>query len=310
MVRICFSLGVIFSSMAFAAGGSIGTAVSDGSFLLNSAPVKGNATLLDGAVVEATIGSSRLQLSNGAKFELAAGSRAKVFADRIVFERGSSDVALPGNYAMEARSLRISPQSASVKGVIALAGDKDVQLMASNGSFRVHNGQGILVSYVEAGMGLAFQAQATSGTPSSFVGCVVKREDKFYIYDQITRMLVELRGGGVDREWGNQIQVNGTARAAAAGSNQQVLDVTGLSRIQVGGCAAIAQQTQTQVPTGQQQAAARPATQPKPTSPGTPTPKPSGTGMSAGTKVAIVAVVAGGGAGAALGLSGKSNRSN
>jgi hypothetical protein len=303
MARIELSLLLVYSSVAFGAGGSIGTAVSTGSFLLNAAPVKGNATLLDGTLIEATQGSSRLQLTNGARFDLAAGSRAKVYSDRIVFEKGSSDVSLAGSYAIEARSLRISSRSANVKGVIALAGEKDVQLAASNGAFRVHNAQGILVSFVEAGMGLAFQAQAAGGAPSSFVGCVVKKEEKLYVYDPITRMLVELRGGTVDREWGNQIQVNGTARAAAAGSNQQVLDVTGFTRIQVGGCATIAQQTQTQLP-------AQPAgaAQPAPRSPDVP--KASGGGMSAGTKVGIVVAVAGGGAGAALVLSSKSNRSN
>src|SRR5262249_11170660 len=111
-------------------------------------------------------------------------------------------------------------------------------------------------------------------------------------------------GAGFEKEWGNRVEVTGTARAGS--TSMQVIQVGNLKRTGEGGCLTVASQTGSQLP-GDQPA----TTQPSVSSPSkAPVPKASGGGMSAGTKIAIVAVVIGAGAGAGIGLAGHgSNRS-
>ncbi len=292
---------------SIAAGGSLGVATAEGPFTVNSALVRGNATLTEGAAVETTMTPSRLNLASGAKVRLDPNSRARVFTDRLVLEKGSGELTATRTYAIEARTLRITPETPNSSARVALRADKVVQVASSSGRFRVHNAAGILVSNLDPGLALEFEPQVTGpGAPSSFVGCVLRKDNKFVVYDQTTRMIVELRGTGFEKEAGNRVQVNGTARAAAQG-NTQVLDVTSVIRIEQGGCADVAKEigADTSSPSGAAKppATPKPAVTPKPASPApasTPAAKGGSTGMSAGTKIAIIGAVAGGGVAAAV----------
>ncbi|MCP5115006.1 MAG: hypothetical protein GY953_29605, partial [bacterium] len=121
------------------------------------------------------------------------------------------------------------------------------------------------------------------------------------IYDQTTRMVVELRGdeGQFEPEWGNRVQVIGTtATSAESEVGAQIVDVSTLARVGAGGCSTVAAAIAGELPAS---AAPGPAAgAPRPT----PTPS-SGSGMSAGTKIAIVAAIGGGGAAAAVVLTKK-----
>jgi hypothetical protein len=284
-----------------------GTISSEGEFRLNNSLIRGNATLVNapgGAVVESLSVPSRLQLYGGTRVELAPGARARIYADHMVLERGASEMTLPKQYAVEARTLRISPQEPDARASLALHSDRTVQVAALTGRLRVHTAAGILVSNVETGMAVAFEPQiAGQAAPSSIAGCLLKKDDKWVVYDTTTQIAVELRGTGFEREWGNRVQANGTARSAAqpAGANTQVLDVTSVTRIDAGGCTDIARKIGALLPQGTQRAPATVGTKP--------TPSPGGGGMSAGTKVAIVGAVAGGGAAAAV-FASQSSRSN
>ncbi len=283
--------GLLFIVPAIAAGPNLGVATAEGAFTVNNATVRGNATITEGASIETTMSPSRLSMTTGARFRLDANSRARVFTDRVVLEKGSGELTATKTYAIEARSLRITPDAPNSKARVALRDEKVVQVASSSGRFRVHNAAGILVSNLDPGLALEFEPQVTGpGAPSSFVGCVLRKDSKFIIYDQTTRMIVELRGSGFEKEVGNRVQANGTARAAGAQATTQTLDVTSVVRIEQGGCADIAREIGADL--AGQTAAAQPG---GPASPGAKT-----GGMSAGTKVAIAAVVGGGGAAAAV----------
>jgi hypothetical protein len=152
---------------------------------------------------------------------------------------------------------------------------------------------------------LDFDPQAGS-SESNVTGCLMKKDGKWVIFDEVSQVLSELQGAGFEREWGNRIQVTGTARAAGqpgAGSTQ-IIQVKEFKLIGSGGCITAASQTNSQLP-GQEA-----PTQPRTAGPTSTTPpKTSGGGMSAGAKIAIAAVVIGGAAGAAIALAGKGNRS-
>jgi hypothetical protein len=304
---IAYSLAVL--SPVLAGPSDFGTIAAEGEFRLNNSTIRGNATLINtsaGAVVEALEVPSRLHLNGGGRIQLAPGSRALVWPDRLVIEKGGADFTVPRRFSVEARSLRISPEASSAKASVALRSERTVQLAALDGRLRVHTAAGILVSNVAAGTALALTPQiAGQAAPSSLAGCVLKKDDKWILYDTVARIVVELRGTGFEKEWGNRVQANGTARAAAqrAGSAVQVLDVTSVTLIEAGGCVEVARTIGARLPLGAQQAAAsapKPATAPRPT---------EGEGMSAGTKIAILAG-AGGGAAAGLVLTRQSSRSN
>lgn len=274
--------------VAFAAGPSLGIVTANGDFLLNNSKVSGNATLTEGAVIETTGAPSSLRFNDGARVDLSGKAKATVYRDRLVLEAGYGDLSSPGAYQIEAVSLRISPASADASARIIRSGEKTVQVAAGSGTMKVFNAGGILVANVAPGTVLEFEPQAAgAAAPSSFLGCLLKKQGKFILYDQTTRIIVELRGTGFEREWGNRVQVIGTTDTSTESDvGAQVVDVTSLTRFAVGGCSPVASALSAELPPS----AAPPAPgAPRPTAPAQPARR--GGGMSAGTKVAIVVAV-------------------
>src|SRR5690242_4023739 len=66
-------------SFASNAAESIGLAMAKGSFQVDNSQVYGNTTLLEGATIQTEKASSRLQLNNGTRMDLAENSRARIF---------------------------------------------------------------------------------------------------------------------------------------------------------------------------------------------------------------------------------------
>lgn len=273
-----------FAAMTAAAEPSIGIVTSSGDFRLDTARVSGNATLRDGVLIETAAAPSALRLRRGARIDLGEQARAHVFADRLVLEAGAADVRAGTGFAFEAGSLRITPAAADTAGRIVRQGEKIVQVGVSQGSMQVWDARGLLVANVVPGTPLEFEPQvAGAAPPSSFAGCLLRKQGRWVLYDQTTRILIQLRGTGFDREWGNRIQVVGTTDTGAQSEvAAQVVDVSSFTRLAQGGCESVAKIIGAELPS-------------TPVSPGPPV-RTAG-GMSAGTKVAILAVI-GGGAGA------------
>jgi hypothetical protein len=251
-------------------------------------------------VIETGAASSRVALTAGPRIELASNSRARILRDRLVLEAGAGDLSSPGRFEIEAGAFRIAPASPDSTARVARAGGNEVQVAALKGSLRVYGTGGLLIANVVPGTALAFEPQGGGAAPpSNFLGCLLKKEGKFVLFDQATRILVELRGSGFEHEWGNRVQVIGTTDANARSTvAAQVVDVSSVSRFGVGGCRPVAQAVGAEVPEGAvpSQPAPPPAAGPQPV-------PPAGsvkTGMSAGVKVAIIAAVGGGGAAAAV----------
>ncbi len=292
---LLLSLAVITGPFgrAMAAGQPIGTASAKGAFHLDGAPVPGSATLFEGSIIETSTAPSNIRLSSGARLQLGPQARARIYGTRLVLERGSSQWTTAGAYAIEAASLKITPAARQGAAEVVLASANTVRVAASKGAFRVLSGAGILVSNLQAGDALELEPQNVGTVaPSSFIGCLLKKEGRFILYDQTTRIIVELRGKGLEAEWGNRVQVVGTAAAEAQPETgaYQVLDVTSMSRFGAGGCLSVAQAIAAELPP----TAARPAAAPKQEAPAR---TPS---VSAGTKVVVAAAIAGA-AGAAIG---------
>ena len=293
------------------AASSLGLVTSDGEFKLNQASVRGNATLTEGALVETLASPSRLRLEGGSVMRLDAGSRARVHADRVTVEAGSGEwtaaaASAGAPVSLEALTLRVAADG-QASARFALDSSKAVQLSASHGRFRVLNAQGTLISRLEPGLALAFEPQAGAGplAPSSFIGCILKKDTKWVLYEPTLKLIVELRGqaAAVEREWGNRVQANGTSPTAGQPEGRQLINVTTITRIDLGGCQEMAKLAGAELPPAP--ATVAPETARPPSTPG----PARAEGMSAGAKYGIIAAVVGGGAVAGIAAaSGKRSR--
>lgn len=278
IVRTLFCVVLVVElSAGLAAAPAIGVATAGGSMQLDDARVSGNGTLFEGTTVVTGTASSRLQLDDGVRMELASSSRGTVYRDRMVLEHGAGQLDSARDFRIEALGLAIvsdEPES-SVRVVL---GEDLVQVASLRGGFHVTNGDGIVLAALPAGRALAFQVKDSGASaPSVMAGCLIKSGGTYQLTDDTTGVTVELRGKDLDDEVGNEVAITGVIvqSATAVGGATQVFQVSDLERIS------------------------------KRCSSGTPAaaaPGPS-EGMSA-TKKAVVAgvVVAAAGTGAAVGL--------
>lgn len=283
-----------------AAAEPVGVAVARGAFRVDQHAVAAQATILSGSVVETERDPLELRLLSGARLRLAAGSRARVFAERLVLERGASEW-LPGpSYALEARGLRVVGAE-TAHGQVLLAGARAVEVMVVSGEFRVMRHPRPLVAVVRAGAALRFEAQPQAGAqlPFEMTGCLERRDGRYVMRDLVTGILIEVRGRGLDREVGNVVEVTAVSLPGVqpvAGA-QEVVQIRRLSR-QRRGCPVAAEAPPAPPKPAPPQP---PPVQPVPeVKPAPPTPAPR-RGMSGAAKAVIAGVIIGGaGAGAAV----------
>lgn len=307
LTRMMFAViltGVLAATPA--AAQSLGVITADGSFRIDEATVSGNATLTDGVLVETTTFPSSLRLASGPRLRLSSNAKATVYGDRLVLDAGLTEISSPGDYVIESADYRILADGPDASGQIYRAAADTIEVASTGGTLRVFDSRGIQVANVVAGGDvLSFALQAGGAAPpSSFVGCLVRMENVFVLYDQTTRITVELRGDQerLEQEWGNRVQAIGTTDANVQSEvAAQVVNYTTLTRIGIGGCEPVAAAIGAQLPESASAAPGAPAPRPQPVPVG-------GGGMSAGTKVVIVsAIAAGAGAGAYLGTRSDSN---
>ena len=79
------------SSLGLLSGATSGTgvAMSEGSILIDSSSVAGNATIFNGSTLETQSTSSQIHLNGGAQLRLASGSRGAVFSDHVDLQKGT-----------------------------------------------------------------------------------------------------------------------------------------------------------------------------------------------------------------------------
>ena len=150
---------VAVASLGTAATPAVGIATALGSFTVNNSKVTGSATLSEGSRIETDTTPSQLQLNEGGRMQLGAESKAIVYRDRVVLERGSGRFE---NYVVEAFTLRIQPDGASAEVAVrncSLAGPATIRVAAFEGPVRITTSNGVLVSNLPAGRRFEFVAQ-------------------------------------------------------------------------------------------------------------------------------------------------------
>jgi len=202
-------------------GSVIGRVVSGDAFRLNGDTVISTGTLLDGAVIDTARTASSVQLSSGTRLSLSPASRARVYADRMILEKGETHIENVVEFRLEALGLVVRPGGRSGGGSsrarIGIEGSTRLRVAALAGTVRVWNARGVLVANVAPGSALAFEPQPTaSAAATRITGTLTEQRGHFMLTDRVTRVTVEIKGQRLAAYVGQVVGVTGALNAAAA----------------------------------------------------------------------------------------------
>ncbi len=212
-------------SIAVAGTASIGIIRSSGDFRVDGSMVRGNGTVFDGNTIETTSSRSVLQLS-AVQITLGPDSRARVYRDRTVLEKGAGLLRDADNHVFEAASLRIAPSGAGSVIQVDVEGPGRIGVSARSGGALVSNSHGVLVASLGAGTALDFDAQAGASSAVRISGVVEMRGNHYFVTDAITRVTSEVEGGNLAPYVGKKADITGSLIPGAtplAGATQVVL---------------------------------------------------------------------------------------
>jgi hypothetical protein len=215
----------------------IGMTSSQNGVTLDNSKVSGTATLFEGVTVRSE-GYSRLHLNNGTRLDLAAGSKAQVFANHAALAAGMSEMQSSTGFEIDTTSLRILSSGANAIARVKIDSGQ-VYVTAVNAPVNVMNSQGMLVAKVAPGLPMSFMAQgATAAGSFDTTGCVLNKGGAGLVDDETGHQVSELRGMDLRKVVGNQAHVVGSVDATAtpAGGATQVVRVTSVTVTKKGGC--------------------------------------------------------------------------
>lgn len=216
---------------AVAAPPSIGAASARGSIRIDGSRVNGNGTLFDGSVVETEKATTTLRLDKGVEVKLATDSRGKLYRDRLILEKGASEVAGLNAFRLETGKLSVSAADAASRGVVRMKDANTVEIAALTGSFAVSS-NGILLANVRPGAGLAFNMQQAGATaPTEITGTLSKKDGAYFVTVAETGVVYEVTGSGLDKYVGKKVKVTGTPDPSKKGKDKAaaVIVVSGVS---------------------------------------------------------------------------------
>lgn len=219
-------------SIGMCASPVIGTVQARGSFEVDNSQIAGNATLFEGTTIQTLVTSSALELRNGARVLLASDSKARIYGDRLVLERGETQLDQGTKFRIEARNLQIVPETSGSIARIALTGSSRVQVAALAGAFQITNSKGVLVANLTSGNALEFDPQANEPATSKIAGCVSRKTGHYLVTDETTNVTVELVGAGLEKEVGHRVEVVGTIDQSATPTAEasQLIRVSSVKR--------------------------------------------------------------------------------
>jgi len=217
-------------AVCYAGGSSIGIAMINGTATVDNAAVRGNASVMDGSVVETGKGSSQLSLQNGARIDFGAASRGKIYHDHVILEKGMGQLHAGSDFSVFANALRVVSSDSNSTVRVAVKDSKRIQVGAVSGEAKVLNGQGLLLAKVMPGRIFEFDQEAGAAAQARVSGCVERRGGKYYVRDETTNVISEITGPGLDQYVRKHVDVTGsidTTATPGAGATQVVRVSTG-----------------------------------------------------------------------------------
>ena len=240
-----FLVNTLSTGMA-ASGANLGVAIARGTFQVDNSTVSGNSTIFDGASVQTSAFSSRINLRNGSHAALGPDSRARVTARSLVLEQGLGELQSKSSYPIEARTLRISPSHPNAIARVLIEGERKVRVEAVEGPVKVFNHSGILLASINPGAALSFEPQAAQEDSFQVEGCLLRKQGKFILVDQTSNQVLELRGADLSQHLCNRVKVAGASvrGATPVAGAAQVIQIRTVERTATAGCLAAATQVQ------------------------------------------------------------------
>jgi hypothetical protein len=186
----------------------IGVISAEGGLWVDSAGVSDHATVFEGSIVETTDAPATVQIGKTVRVLLDTNSRAQVYADHLLLERGRGQLDSGSNYRVEAQTLRVMSGSAQSRAVVAINGSGAVEVGSLKGDLRVANAGGVRVANVGAGNSIELRLEQGRDT-AILTGCVAKTGRAYVMRDEVSAVLVELRGAEMASQSGKHVQVTG-----------------------------------------------------------------------------------------------------
>ena len=182
-----------------AAPSTIGTVRSVGDFRVDGSVVRGNSTIFDGDVIETAASRSVVQL-NSVQLTLAPESRAKIYSDRTVLEKGTGMLRDAAGHVFEADELRIAPAAKDSVVQVDVKSTSRISVYAFAGSAQVRNSSGLLIASLNPGMALEFDTPGQGGgnTAVTITGMVTTKDGIFFMKDQTTNVIAQIKGMNKD----------------------------------------------------------------------------------------------------------------
>jgi hypothetical protein len=188
---------------------SIGFIRSNGEFRVDGSTIRQNGTLFDGNLIETTAARSVIELAS-VEITLSPDSRAKVYRDHTILEKGTGVVKDAGTHVIEADTLRISPSAKDSVVQVEVMSPSSITVAARSGSADVRSAAGVLVASVRPGLALAFGAQAGAATAFDMTGVEEFKDGKYFLTDDTTHVTVQLEGPDLAKFVGKCVEVTGS----------------------------------------------------------------------------------------------------
>ena len=217
MVRNLAVAAMLAAMLANASAGTvaIGTASARGDMRVDQYKVNGNATLFDGSVVETDQATADLRLDKGIAITMSTGSRATLYHDHLLLQKGESELSSSSQFQVDANKLHVTAGASDSRGVIAIKSENTVEVAALSGSFGVTNERGALLARVVPGHPLSFSLEAGAGAPSAGsqpfegTGMVSKAADGNFLLT-VDDVSFQITGGDLDPLVGKKVTIKGT----------------------------------------------------------------------------------------------------
>jgi hypothetical protein len=204
-----------------------------GDFRINGSLIRGNSTVFDGNIVETATARSVIQLSR-VQVALAPQSRARVYGDHTVLEKGTGLLRGNETHVFQAASMEIVPAAKDSAVQVALEGTSRISVFAISGAAQVRNSSGLLLARLRGGMALEFDAPPQTGGSAAvqLTGLLTLRDGIFFLTDATTQVTAELRGADLAKYVGTTITISGSIipGAAPAPGASEVVQVTSKHR--------------------------------------------------------------------------------
>jgi hypothetical protein len=143
---------------------------------------------------------------------LASGSKARIYRDRLVLERGEGRLTAAGRepFHVETGSLRVSGGEGGGLAKVQVDSESRALVAAVRGTLSVATTSGIPLASIAAGKALTLDAQGVGANgPTMLTGYVFEKGGRYFLTDEAAGITVELRGSTIKKLVGSRIQVTG-----------------------------------------------------------------------------------------------------